>query len=62
MHFVFDLVFFYEFHIQAKTFKHHKILSWGIETLVVSGNKRSQNALQWLVGVKVDNNNCKFWK
>jgi hypothetical protein len=40
----------------------HWVLPWSIETMVLSWNKRSQRALNWLVSVEVNNDNCTPWK
>jgi hypothetical protein len=35
------------------------ILPWGIKTLVIFGNKRASRSTNWLVSVKIHNNDCK---
>jgi hypothetical protein len=40
----------------------HWVLPWCFETMVLSWNKRSRRALNWLVSVEVNNDNCTLWK
>jgi hypothetical protein len=35
------------------------VFPWGIETLVLFGNKRVSRSTNWLVSVEIHDNNCK---